>query len=203
MSLPVVTVASRGLPVVEVAAGKLALPVAEATNGWGLAVTKVTNGLGLAVVYDAGGVRVSPNNMLSNTTPPPYVASALSEFNASFQAYNSFNSAANLSWVSAGAGLPQWLKIDLGSPMAASSYSMQSRTDTVAAQATAWTLEGSLNNSTWTVADTRSGIPAVGAGALVGTWTMATPGTYRYWRWMFTASLLGTIVDCGNLALYP
>jgi hypothetical protein len=50
-ALPVVTVASKGLPVVEVAAGKLALPVTEAANGQGLAVTKVTNGLGLPVVY--------------------------------------------------------------------------------------------------------------------------------------------------------
>ena len=42
MSLAVVTVASKGLPVVEAVAGKLALPVVEATNGRGLAVTKVT-----------------------------------------------------------------------------------------------------------------------------------------------------------------
>jgi hypothetical protein len=44
----VTTVASGGLPVVEVAAGKLALPVRE---GKGVAVTKVSNGMGLPVQW--------------------------------------------------------------------------------------------------------------------------------------------------------
>jgi hypothetical protein len=49
MALPVVTVASGGLPVVEAAIG---LPVTEATNLRGMPVTKVTGGKpGLAVVY--------------------------------------------------------------------------------------------------------------------------------------------------------
>lgn len=56
MSLPVVTVASGGLPVVELAAGKLALPVSEATNGRGIPVTKVTGKPGLAVVFNAIGL---------------------------------------------------------------------------------------------------------------------------------------------------
>ena len=40
----------------------------------------------------------------------------------------------------------------------------------------------------------------------MGPFVMATPGTYRYWRWTFTAALTGSAaysVDCGNLALYP
>jgi hypothetical protein len=54
MALPVVTVASGGLPVVDVTATTplLGLPVAEATNGRGLAVTKVVGGKpGLPVTY--------------------------------------------------------------------------------------------------------------------------------------------------------
>jgi len=51
MALPVVTVASGGLPVVEVTNGR-GLPVTEATNGRGLPVTKVTGGKpGLPVIY--------------------------------------------------------------------------------------------------------------------------------------------------------
>jgi len=53
MSTAVVTVASGGLPVVELAAGKLGLPVTEATNGRGIAVTKVVGKPGLPVVFDA------------------------------------------------------------------------------------------------------------------------------------------------------
>jgi hypothetical protein len=209
MSLPVVTVASRGLPVVEAVAGKLALPVIEATNGRGLAVTKVFNGLGLPVVYETAvvlGALVSPNNMTSNVLPAPYVASASSEFSAGFAAFRTFNSTLNTSWASGNLStLPQWVKIDLGSAKAASSYTVQTRTDAVVNQPTAWTLEGSLNDSTWTTADTRSGIAAIGAGGVMGPFAMTTPGTYRYWRWTFTAALAGSAAysaDCGNLALY-
>lgn len=162
--------------------------------------------LGLSGVGGAGGgggvvVRVSPNNMTSNTAPAPYVASAQSILTVDYAAYNSFNSPANLYWHS-GSAAPQWIKIDLGSSQAARSYTVQSRTDTVTNQPTAWTLEGSDNDSTWTVADTRTGQPTVAAGALIGTYTMTAPGTYRYWRWTFTTALTTFYVDCGNLALY-
>lgn len=52
MALPVVTVASGGLPVVDVTASapKLGRPVSEAAAKFGIAVTKVASG-GMAVVY--------------------------------------------------------------------------------------------------------------------------------------------------------
>jgi hypothetical protein len=59
MSTAVVTVASGGLPVVELAAGKLGTPVTEATNGRGIAVTKVVGMPGLPVVFDTIGVAPS------------------------------------------------------------------------------------------------------------------------------------------------
>jgi len=57
MALPVVTVASGGLPVVDMTATKpgLGMAVSEATNGYGRAVTKVTPAIGglagVAVTY--------------------------------------------------------------------------------------------------------------------------------------------------------
>lgn len=57
MSIPVVTVASGGLPVTELAAGKYGVPVSEATNKFGRAVTKVAAG-GMPVVYDTIGIVV-------------------------------------------------------------------------------------------------------------------------------------------------
>lgn len=52
MGMPVVTVASGGMPVIDVTAttGR-GTPVTEATNGFGRAVTKVTSG-GMAVAYE-------------------------------------------------------------------------------------------------------------------------------------------------------
>ena len=54
MGVPVVTVPSGGIPVVDVTATapKQGLPVTEAANKYGIAVTKVAAGrLGLAVTY--------------------------------------------------------------------------------------------------------------------------------------------------------
>jgi hypothetical protein len=57
MGLAVVTVASGGLPVVDVTPIatmtpiKYGLPVTEATNGKGIPVTKVPGKLGLPVIY--------------------------------------------------------------------------------------------------------------------------------------------------------
>ena len=54
MALPVVTVASGGLPVVDCTGNlvPMGLNVTEATNGFGLKITKVTGGgPGLPVVY--------------------------------------------------------------------------------------------------------------------------------------------------------
>ena len=51
MGMPVVTVASGGMPVIDVSATiKTGLPVSEAANKFGRAVTKVTSG-GIPVVY--------------------------------------------------------------------------------------------------------------------------------------------------------
>jgi hypothetical protein len=63
MGVPVVTVASGGLPVSDgTAGGKPGLSVTEATNGRGTPVTKVTGGGGLPVVYapESGGGSLSP-----------------------------------------------------------------------------------------------------------------------------------------------
>ena len=66
MGLAVVTVASGGLPVVDVTAiaPKRGLPVTEAANGRGVAVTKVTGGKpGMPVVYVAATLQLQ---VLSN-----------------------------------------------------------------------------------------------------------------------------------------
>jgi hypothetical protein len=201
MSLPVVTVAAGGLAVVEVTA--FGLPVIEATNGRGIAVTKVIGKPGLPVTFEGGGgpsVLISPNNMTSNVLPAPYVASASTTL-ASNSAYLCFNSSLNWYWLSNG-GPPQWVKIDLGSAQSGSRYELKGPVGTTSGQPTAWTLEGSNNDSTWTVADTRTGQPVVAAGGLIGTYTMAIPGTYRYWRWTFTVTSDTSAPACGNIALY-
>jgi hypothetical protein len=64
MALPVVTVASGGLPVADNTSGsKIGMPITEAANGYGIAVTKVAGGSsGMATVYvsPTGGPVTAP-----------------------------------------------------------------------------------------------------------------------------------------------
>lgn len=149
-----------------------------------------------ALASGAVTVRISPNNMTSNTAPAPYVISGSSDFGAGLEIFHAFST--GQSW--AQIGTPQWLKIDLGSPKALTSYSIQSRIDSLAHQPTAWTLQGSNDDSTWTTVDTRSGIATVAVGAIIGTWTAS--GTYRYWRFNWTATLTNAYVDGAAITMY-
>jgi F5/8 type C domain len=141
-------------------------------------------------------VRISPNNMTSNTTPAPYVISGSSDFGAGLEIFHAFST--GQSW--AQLAPPQWLRIDLGSTKTITSYSIQSRIDSLAHQPTAWTLQGSNDNSTWTTVDTRSGIATVAIGTLIGTW--AVSGSYRYWLFNWTATLTNAYVDGAAITMY-
>src|SRR5262245_47798077 len=76
MGMPVVTVASGGLPVVDVTATTAkGLWVTEATNGRGVAVTKVVGKPGLPVVYASFAAVAAPPVLLNakrtNISPAP------------------------------------------------------------------------------------------------------------------------------------
>ena len=47
--------------------------------------------------------------------------------------------------------------------------------------ATAWTLYGSNNNSTWTTIDNRSGI-SNNSTSIISNYTIASPSSYRYYK---------------------
>lgn len=83
MGMPVITVASGGMPVGDVTAttGR-GTPVSEATNGFGRAVTKVTSG-GMAVAYETIGITppVSPLSSFATFDGTPAASVALSNGN--------------------------------------------------------------------------------------------------------------------------
>ena len=143
-----------------------------------------------------GENRISPSNMTDNTTPAPYVASALTEY-PGYSAWNCFNSTINSFWSSNG-GLPTWIQIDLGSAQTVSKYMMQARKGVTYGQWLAWTLAGSPNGSSWTTVDTRTQAVVTPGEARFYT---ITPVSYRYWRWTITSTNTGTDADCAQLAL--
>jgi alpha-L-fucosidase len=143
-----------------------------------------------------GEDRVSPSNMTNNTTPSPYVASALTEY-PGYLAWNCFNSTVDSFWSSNG-GLPTWIQIDLGSAQTVSKYMMQARKGVTYGQWLAWTLAGSPDGSSWTTVDTKT--QSVVVPGEVRFFTI-TPVSYRYWRWTITSTNTGTDADCAQLAL--
>ncbi|MFA7219269.1 MAG: discoidin domain-containing protein [Synergistaceae bacterium] len=91
--------------------------------------------------------------MTSNSLPSPYVASASSNKSGFSAEYYAFDRTIN-AWFSSDSSTPQWIKIYMGSgnPKLAQHYSV-----TAAANApTDWTLEGSNDDVSWDILDTRS-----------------------------------------------
>lgn len=117
--------------------------------------------------------------MTSNSAPVPLVASSDSATGGQL-AYMIFdyNSAASY-WQASGA-YPHWAKIDLGSAKTVTTYKYTSY-DGVN-YPTAWTLEGSNDDSAWTVLDTVS----AGTSGTDVLETVASPGSYRYYKFNFT-----------------
>lgn len=101
-----------------------------------------------------------------------------------------FNAIANY-WRPSNNSLPAWLKVDLGSAQIIRSYAIWSNysSDTAAPTTapTKWYVEGSNDDTNWTVLDS----PTVDVSALplpIGVYQIGTPGSYRYYRINFTAN---------------
>jgi hypothetical protein len=61
-------------------------------------------------------------------------------------------------------------------------------------------MQGSNNGSTWTTVDSRT--RSAGPAGEVLLYDMASPGTWRYWRWTVTGTSSGTDADAANLAIF-
>lgn len=97
-----------------------------------------------------------------------------------------FDGSASSYWTFASTA-PAWVKIQLATAAVVTNYTMLRRDDLPNRNPTAWTLEGSNDNSTWTTLDTRTGI----------TWPTASENksfaftnstAYLYYRWTVTAN---------------
>lgn len=137
---------------------------------------------------------VSPINMTSNNTPAPYVVSVSSVLGGGYDPYFAFDGTP--SYTHSATPLPWWIKIDLGSLQAVGSYKLTSRYDGVFHEWVDWILEGSNNDSTWTLADTVVG-ELDWAPAQTRTYQCDVPGNFRYWRWTVSKSTSGVAPSSG------
>lgn len=128
--------------------------------------------------------------MTANDEPSPVVVSASSESGGAV--FNAFDDVTNnWWWLSGNDGTePQWIKMDLGSGNSASvnSYYMTSSFNnaTYPGMPKDWTLEGSNDDSNWTVIDTRADQTSWGNSA-TRTFTLASDSSYyRYLKFNMT-----------------
>lgn len=138
------------------------------------------------VSFQEADVKVSATQyptsaMTSNSAPSPLVASASSEFSASFAAWKAFDNsvATGSDWVVStaadGSGVTdEWLKIDLGSgnEITPTAYEITPSNTAGREPPHDWTFEGSNDDSNWTTLDTQSGVTAGWTGSVAREFTL-------------------------------
>lgn len=105
------------------------------------------------------GTNIIPK-MTSNTTPSPYVVSASSIWDATYDAWKAFNGTntdATDCWATANNVRTGWIMVDFNTPKVISQYTITSRTGaSVTETPKKWTFEGSNNNADWIILDTKT-----------------------------------------------
>ena len=103
------------------------------------------------------------------------------------------------SWYAA--SVPNWIKYDLGSPVAGGLYTfITTAASGLPWKPTSWTFEGSNDDSSWDVLDTQSGV--VWGGDTTRTFSCNNATFYRYYKFNFTAAIDSKIwIEEINVAL--
>lgn len=150
----------------------------------------------------ADNVMRSPSNMTSDSAPSPFVSAASSVYSAGYEAYKVFDGDPGGSWAGYTSGSTT-LSIDLGASYWLAKYEIRSRQLNQDHDPTAWTLQGSSDNSSWTTVDTQSSITWPSGPYQLRSFTIADANRLnrRYWRVNFSAST-GSLIIIQELKLY-
>lgn len=89
--------------------------------------------------------------------------------------------------------VPQWLKVDLGTAKTVGAYTVTTYYNEVYYLPLNFTFEGSNDNVAWTVLDTETNITWTGESD-ARMFTVATPGSYRYYRVNVTKSSTQAVI---------
>jgi hypothetical protein len=97
-----------------------------------------------------------------------------------------------------------WLQYDFGAGVTQTvkRYDITSANDVPARDPKDWQLQGSNDGSTWTTVDTRTGQPSWPNRYQTISFTVATPGAYRYYRLNVTANNGDSGTQLSELAFY-
>lgn len=146
---------------------------------------------------------VAPHNMTASNAPSPYVASA-SSFFPTLDPFRAFDGLTNGYWVTNGTNTG-WIKIDLGSGNTYTIGTYAVRVNTIPEPNRApqdWTLQGSNDDSSYTVIDTVTGQTSWGNGETRTFTCDDTSTAYRYFKVDITANNGDTFLQMEELFLY-
>jgi hypothetical protein len=130
-------------------------------------------------------------DMVSDTSPPPYVVSASNAYSSSYAPYKAFNSN-DESWMSY--SIPNWLQIDLGdgNEKFVQSFRLKLRDSSYYRYAPRdFSFQASDDGSKWVTLRTFKDFPDVGPNMWTAYYSINTPSGYRYYRLYFTRSWYG------------
>lgn len=138
------------------------------------------------------------------------VTMSASSAQASFPAWNAGDDSTSSEWRTPSSSLPAWLKVDFGSgnTKAIVGYSIRasSVSNGVNNAPANWTLEGSNNDVSWTVEDTRTGQTGWSLSEKRSFTAQNDTGAtaYRYWRWNISAinGDSNALVDIAEVELF-
>jgi hypothetical protein len=155
---------------------------------------------------DNPGITYCTAKMTSDVAPAPYIASADSEYSAAYGAWKAFNRTnadESDQWASATTALPHFVQYDFGTGVIINKYAIQERNSAnYTGFPSDFTLQGSNDNASWDVLDTRTNISAPGPASWSSYFTFNNGTAYRYYRLNVTAVIGGnTGVNIAELKL--
>jgi hypothetical protein len=139
--------------------------------------------------------------MTSNSAPSPNVASASSEYQLAYYAFDhAVAPVNNKSWI-ANNVKTGWLKFDFGSGKTVVKYTLSNDAHSLVNRAPkTWTLQGSNNDADWDTLDTQTNV-AVWTSQEMRTYDISSPDSYRYYKLDITANQGVTYLTVGELEL--
>lgn len=150
---------------------------------------------------------VAPHNMTSNTAPSPYVASASTVYSigGTWPAYLAFNGTLGVFGYWLATTNTGWLKLDFGLGNVKKIYGYGVQVNTIPEPNRAprnWTLEGSNDDTTWSILDTVTGETSWSDGELRYYSCDVANASYRYFRLNVTLNNGDALLQVGELYLY-
>jgi hypothetical protein len=145
----------------------------------------------------------APHNMTTDSLPSPYVASASAEtYGAAYKCFDGSTILGSGCWEVAGVSGTVELDIGSGNSQILVSYTLTAPDSYDSRMCSAWTMQGSNDNSTWNTLDTQSGQLSWGVSEARNFLCATAVTAYRYFQIVITDNSGDSYLAVGEINLY-